>query len=82
MCNALQLSVTRNTRLLRVVTPVSVSVFVPSQEKKKSMYGVYPHPTPHQEVPRSIPWVGRGNHTTLTPSASLRASRLQRGGVL
>lgn len=55
--------------------------YVPSQEKKKPMYGVYLHPL-HQEAPQPNPWAGRGNHTTLTPSASLGASRPQHGGVL
>lgn len=82
MSNALRLSVTRNTKPLRVMTPVSVSVSVLClQEKKKPMYGVYLNPL-HQEAPQANPWAGWGNHTTLTPSASLRASRLQDGGVL
>jgi len=80
MSNALHLSVTRNTKPLRVMTPVSVSVLC-LQEKKKPMYGVYLHPL-HQEAPQTNPWAGRGNHTALTPSASLRASRPQHGGVL
>ena len=81
MSNTLRPSVMRNTKPLRVMTPVSVSVSVLClQEKKKSMYGVYPHP--RQEAPQANPWVGWGNHTTPTPFASLRASRLQDGGVL
>ena len=47
-----------------------------------STLGNTPLATSRQKAPQPIPWVGWGNHTTLTPSASLRASRLQRGGVL